>query len=68
MALFEYTCNKCSGTFEKIVRPSSTRKVQRISCPHCGSVKVKRHLSRVSAARGGEAGGDASAACSTGFG
>jgi putative FmdB family regulatory protein len=64
MALFEYTCSKCGGTFEKIVRPSPTRKAQRITCPSCGSVKVKRHLSRVSATRGGEAG----AACSTGFG
>jgi putative FmdB family regulatory protein len=71
MALFEYTCGKCGSTFEKIVRPSSTRKAQRIICPSCGSVKVKRHLSRVSAARGGESGGassDAGASCSTGFG
>ena len=60
MALFEYTCDKCGSAFEKIIR--STRKTQRVACPSCGSVKVKRRMSRISAARGG--GDNGAAACS----
>ena len=66
MALFEYSCEKCGATFEKIVRPS--RKTARIVCPSCGGAKVKRHLSRVSATRMGGANGDAAACGSSGFG
>ena len=45
MPIFEYKCEKCNTTFEKLV-PNSDSKV---ICTKCGSKKVKKQLSSFSA-------------------
>jgi putative FmdB family regulatory protein len=68
MALFEYDCPKCGNEFEKIVRPTQK---QEVTCPKCGSAKVKRRMSRIASSRatGTSSGGsDGGASCSSGFG
>jgi putative FmdB family regulatory protein len=41
MPLFEYICEECGETFEKLVRGSTTT----ILCPSCESANVRKKLS-----------------------
>jgi putative FmdB family regulatory protein len=41
MPIYEYCCQACGRDFEILVMGSD----EKISCPHCDSVKVKRMLS-----------------------
>ncbi len=52
MPIFEYGCDECGETFEKLVRSFSTR-AEKVICPTCGSVKVKKKLSTFAAKTGG---------------
>ena len=45
MPIFEYKCEKCGKSFEKLV-PNASAKVR---CDKCGSGDVKKQLSRFSA-------------------
>ena len=68
MPIFEYDCVECGEMFEKLVRSSSAR-VEKITCPTCGSVKVKKKLSRFAAKSSGgfsSTSGASSSDCSSG--
>jgi putative FmdB family regulatory protein len=56
--LYQYTCEKCSSTFDQLVR-AADRDSSKIKCPECGSTKTKRALSLI--AVGGESKGAGSA-------
>jgi putative FmdB family regulatory protein len=40
MPLYDYTCKKCSQTFELLIISST-----KAACPHCGSAKLQRLVS-----------------------
>ncbi|MCS7054762.1 MAG: zinc ribbon domain-containing protein [Thermoflexales bacterium] len=48
MALREYRCAKCGATFERLIR--STDEERRVTCPECGERRVRRLISRFTAA------------------
>lgn len=68
MPIFEYTCEDCGTSFEKLVRRSQASEV---ACPSCGQEHLKQELSTFAArATGGESaapimGGCASGMCQT---
>lgn len=65
MPLFEYICDECETTFEKLVRSSTTQ--SDIICPTCSSGHVHKKLSTFATSTGASSGGGSSAAsCSTG--
>ena len=43
MPIYEYECAECSHKFERFVR--SLRSQEEITCPQCGSAKVKKAFS-----------------------
>lgn len=43
MPIYEYTCQTCKKSFEKLVRSMSAS--EKIACPACGSEKTERALS-----------------------
>ena len=43
MPIYEYTCQSCQKSFEKLVR--SMNGGEKIACPECGSQKTARALS-----------------------
>lgn len=45
MPIFEYRCEKCDHTFEKLVFSGDTETVR---CPECGSEQVKKLISAFS--------------------
>ena len=45
MPVYEYQCEKCKHSFEKLVFKGDK---ERINCPTCGDMKVKKLLSSVS--------------------
>jgi len=51
MPLYEYRCQDCDRTFERLVRRGEAV----VSCPHCGGERVERLFS-VFARPGGSAG------------
>ncbi len=52
MPIFEYACQDCGTSFEKLVRNSDTNGVE---CPSCGKAKVEKLLSTFAAHGGREA-------------
>ena len=44
MPIYEYTCRKCSGKFEQLVR-SMKAADEAVKCPECGSSETARSLS-----------------------
>ncbi len=44
MPIFEYACDECGETFEKLIRSFSAR-AEKIVCPACGSTRVNKKLS-----------------------
>lgn len=62
MPMYEYECNKCKETFEKLVS-ARERDAGTVACPACGSNDVKRLLSTFAVGRGG---GSTAASCPTG--
>jgi len=57
MPLYEFECTQCHEPFEELVRASQT--ISEVTCPNCGSRKVKKKLStfaaKVTASGGGVA-------------
>jgi putative FmdB family regulatory protein len=46
MPIFEYDCNRCGISFEKLVRNTTASvNVEKIACPKCNSRKIKRRMS-----------------------
>ena len=43
MPIYEYTCRKCNGRFEQLVRSMSAE--PKVKCPNCGSAETARSLS-----------------------
>ena len=43
MILFEFICENCKKEFEELVKSGDDR----VKCPNCGSLKVKKLLSAV---------------------
>ena len=69
MAMYEYACAECGTSFEKIIRNAAD--MRKVTCPTCGTKKVKRQMSRFATHVSGAASRASSAAdsCgSTGFG
>lgn len=60
MPIYEYRCEKCSKSFDQLVRSMSADEVKP-ACPECGSKKTARALSlfAVGADGGGKTSGDA---------
>jgi putative FmdB family regulatory protein len=52
--IFEYACPACEAAFETLVLRTSDE--ADVSCPTCGSRRVKRQMSRPAAARSGRGG------------
>lgn len=44
MPIYEYTCQKCRGDFELLIRGQEVPE-----CPECGSRELEKHFSRVAA-------------------
>ena len=52
MPIYEYLCKDCGNRFEQI-KPMSTAD-EKISCPKCASLEVRRLISVVNAFSGGK--------------
>jgi putative FmdB family regulatory protein len=44
MPMYEYECDSCKKSFEKLVR-SMDKSQEKADCPECGSKKTRRKLS-----------------------
>ncbi|MBN2419629.1 MAG: zinc ribbon domain-containing protein [Deltaproteobacteria bacterium] len=64
MPIYDYKCNNCDYTFEKLVLNAKDEKD--ITCGKCGSKNVKRHISSFSPLRHLQA--DKNSGCSSGNG
>ncbi|MGQ9553841.1 MAG: FmdB family zinc ribbon protein [Anaerolineae bacterium] len=53
MPLFEYRCQRCGHTFEKVTSSSQSANV---SCPACGSESVRKVFSPFASYRGASTG------------
>ncbi|MFH1132223.1 MAG: zinc ribbon domain-containing protein [Pseudomonadota bacterium] len=65
MPIYEFICSKCKNEFEELVFNSS----EKVSCPKCGSIKVKKEMSVFSYSSGGKfssSAGDSCGSCSKG--
>jgi putative FmdB family regulatory protein len=49
MPIFEYTCEDCGTSFEKLVRNSASSNGAGVACPSCGEHHVKQELSTFAA-------------------
>ncbi len=54
MPIYEFSCDDCGESFEKLVRSSSADAVE---CPECGSAHVTKRVSTFAARTGGRVGG-----------
>ncbi len=43
MPLFEFVCSDCNQPFEELVR--SVHAIEEVSCPACGSRRIKKKIS-----------------------
>jgi len=60
MPIYEYTCEDCKTTYERLVRSSS----ERVACPKCGSGRKQLQFSTFSSPNG--ASGDSAASSTAG--
>jgi putative FmdB family regulatory protein len=51
MPIFEYRCDDCGGSFEKLIRRAAEK--EELRCPACGKDHVTQQLSTFSAHSGG---------------
>ena len=63
MPIFEYRCSGCGLDFEQLVRSED-----RVTCPECGSSKVRKQLSVVAAPRKAGGGSEDAGGCCSGGG
>jgi putative FmdB family regulatory protein len=63
MPIYEYTCEDCKTTYERLVRSSN----ERVACPKCGSGRKQLQFSTFSSpngsASGDSVGSSAAASC-----
>lgn len=45
MPLYEYQCTVCKSGFELLIRRPEDAAADKLSCPHCHSLKVDKQLS-----------------------
>lgn len=67
MPMFEFVCSECSQPFEELVRSASA--VGEVTCPKCGSPRIKKKLSTFAAKVSGGSysfGSSAASSCSPG--
>ncbi len=65
MPMYEFACVQCGEPFEELVR--SPQAIKDVTCPACGSRKVKKKLSTfASRAAGHMSESSAASACSAG--
>lgn len=66
MPIFEFECPKCRRAFDELVRNAEAAKD--VTCPTCGSRKVKKKLSTFASkiSGGGAASSASAAACAPG--
>jgi putative FmdB family regulatory protein len=64
--IYEYHCNDCSGTFEKLVSFSQADRSQ--ECPICQSNHTQRKLSKIAAVGASLSSGSTSSSCGSGGG
>ena len=60
MPLYEYSCQTCSDSFEKLI--SASRADEQQTCPKCGGLETNRLLSSFAVSNGSSSGNMASAA------
>jgi len=65
MPIYEYQCDDCGTTFEKLMRSSQTATA--VECPSCGEDHVTEQLSRFSAHAGGSSRQQAAPSCGSGM-
>lgn len=63
MPIYEYRCEECDELFEVFVRSSS--QPTKLTCPKCGSQKVKKAVSLFGVGGAGSSGG-ARGSCTSG--
>ena len=51
MPIYEYDCQSCGDSFDKLVRSTAT--VTKVTCPACSSGEVKKRLSLFSSKTAG---------------
>ncbi len=64
MPIYEFDCQACGEPFEELV--FSTTAVKHLTCPSCGSPKIKKKLSTFAAKVSGGTAAPSAASCSTG--
>jgi putative FmdB family regulatory protein len=65
MPIFEFECSRCHDQFDELVRNAEA--VKDVTCPACGSRKVKKKLSTfASKVSGGGTASTSAAACAPG--
>ena len=52
MPIYEYECLSCSHRFEELIR--SAGQERKLSCPDCGSRRIRRRLSTFAAVQSSE--------------
>jgi putative FmdB family regulatory protein len=65
MPLYEYQCQHCRESFEKIVRFYEAEQLP--TCPNCGSTDTRKKIS-AAAALGGSSSGSSGGGCGSGGG
>ncbi len=63
MPIYEYRCEDCNESFEVFVRSSSQK--AKLTCPKCGSQKVKKAVSLFGAVGAGSSSGQSCSSIST---
>ncbi|MFO7946219.1 MAG: zinc ribbon domain-containing protein [Armatimonadota bacterium] len=66
MPLYEYSCEQCGHTFEKLMQMKS-RDENDVACPECGSDEVRRLISTFAIGKSSSGGGTSGSSCSTGL-
>lgn len=61
MPIYEYECRKCGRSFETLVLGGGQAKV---SCPGCGSIRIRRLMSSFGGKIGNSSGGTVCGSCS----
>ncbi len=65
MPIYEYVCPSCGGSFEKLVR--STTSAAEVVCPTCGNPDVRKKVSTFAASvKGGSGASTSSTSCAPG--
>ena len=64
MPIYEFDCQHCGEPFEELVFSASA--IKDVTCPSCGSPKIKKKLSTVASRLSGGQSAASAASCSSG--